>query len=66
MPNTYTVELRQGHGASASAVVTKHVRAEDRYEAVLLARQLLALQNPEVDPTTIDAWCVTRHPGISA
>ena len=60
MSNIYQVELRFGPGASHEVLV-KHVLAEDGYEAVALARQLVALQNPDVDVATIDTWSVTRQ-----
>lgn len=66
MTNTYTVELRFAPGTIGVEAVTKHVCAEDGYEAVALARQLVALQNPEVDLALIDGWCLKRHLGASA
>lgn len=60
MSNIYEVELRFGP-TPAQDVLVKHVRAEDGYEAVALARQLVVLQNPEVDAATIDGWSVTRQ-----
>ena len=61
MPNTYEVELCFARTASDTAVLVKCVQAEDGYEAIALARQLVALQNPEVDGATIERWSVTRH-----
>ncbi len=66
MPNTYTVELHFAPDSAAAGPVTKHICAEDGYEAVALARQLVALQNPEVDVAMIDAWSVKRHHGTAA
>ena len=60
MSNIYEVELRFATG-TARDVLVKHVRAEDGYEAVALARQLVSLQNPEVDVAAIDSWSVTRQ-----
>ena len=61
MPNTYEVELRFAPGATDREVLVKHVQAEDGYEALALARQLVALQNPDVDVVGIDGWSVRRR-----
>ena len=66
MTNTYTVELRFASGVLGAEALTKHVCAEDGYEAVALARQLVALQNPEVDLALIDSWSLKRHLGANA
>ena len=61
MPNTYEVELRFAPGTTDREMLVKHVQAEDGYEAVAMARQLVALQDPEVDVSSIDRWTVTRR-----
>lgn len=66
MSNTYEVELRFGPGATVRDVMVKHVQAEDGYEAVALARQLVALQNPEVDIAMVDSWSVKRQRAAAA
>jgi hypothetical protein len=66
MSNTYEVELRFASGATTGDVLLKHVQAEDGYEAVALARQLVALQNPEVDIAMVDSWSVTRQRAAAA
>ena len=40
--------------------VRKHVLADDRYEALQLARQLLALQDPLIDVDHIDMFKVIK------
>ena len=66
MPNTYEVELRFAPGARDRDVLVKHVQAEDGYEAVALARRLVALQNPDIDVAAIDRWTVTRQRSATA
>ena len=61
MSNTYEVELCFARAASEQAVLVKCVEAEDGYEAMALARRLVALQNPEVEGATVERWSVTRH-----
>jgi len=41
--------------------VRKHVLADDRYEALQLARQLLALQDPCIDAERIETFKVMRQ-----
>ena len=64
MAYVYTVEFRQGpspvDGTSSDEGIRKHILADDRYEAVQLARQLLALQDPCVDIERIDVCKVVR------
>ena len=61
---TYAVELWvDTTGETPAEVVTKFVQAEDRYEAVVLARQLVRLQDPHINPARIDTWFVQKRPG---
>ncbi|KGQ20281.1 hypothetical protein LF41_817 [Lysobacter dokdonensis DS-58] len=65
MAYVYTVEFRIGpqdeEGAPESGL-RKHILADDRYEAVQLARQLLRLQEPDIDAERIDLFKVVRRP----
>ena len=59
MADVYTVEFLFDSNATQDPV-RKHILADDRYEAVQLARQLLALQDPCVDIERIDVCKVVR------
>ena len=56
MAQVYTVEFVLFDAHDAQGPIQKHVLADDRYEAVKLARQLLAMQDPLFDIDRID-WC---------
>ena len=60
MAHVYTVEFLFD-ATHASDPIRKHILADDRYEAVQLARQLLALQDPFVDIERIDVCKVVRR-----
>ena len=63
MAYVYTVEFRfelQPEQAS-DAGIRKHILADDRYEAVQLARQLLRVQDPCIDADRIDLFKVVRR-----
>ena len=60
MAYVYTVEFLF-ESRAAQDPVRKHILADDRYEAVLLARQLLALQDPCIDVERIDFCKVVRR-----
>ena len=60
MAYVYTVEFLFESQAGQDPI-RKHILADDRYEAVLLARQLLALQDPCVDAQRIDLCKVVRR-----
>ena len=65
MAYVYTVEFRYGPQAgndAPDAGVRKHILADDRYEAVQLARQLVRVQDPCIDADTIDLFKVVRRP----
>ena len=65
MAYVYTVEFRQGPCAidgRLEAGIRKHILADDRYEAVQLARQLVRVQDPCIDADTIDLFKVVRRP----
>ena len=66
MAYVYTVEFRWGpcanDGAEPEAGIRKHILADDRYEAVQLARQLLRVQDPCIDAERIDLFKVVRRP----
>jgi hypothetical protein len=66
MAYVYTVEFRQGpspvDGTSSDGGIRKHILAEDRYEAVELARQLVRVQDPCIDAERIDLFKVVRRP----
>jgi hypothetical protein len=53
MAYVYTVEFLF-EAQLEQAPVRKHILADDRYEAVLLARQLLAVLDPCIDADRID------------
>ena len=59
MAHVYTVEFLFESDATQDPV-RKHILADDRYEAVVLARQLLALQDPCIDADRIDLCKVSR------
>ena len=59
MAHVYTVEFLFD-ATHASDPIRKHILADDRYEAVVLARQLLALQDPCIDAVRIDLCKVSR------
>ena len=59
MAYVYTVEFLF-EARAAQDPVLKHILADDRYEAVLLARQLLAVQDPCIDADRIDLCKVVR------
>ena len=59
MAYVYTVEFLF-EAQAAQDPVRKHILADDRYEAVVLARQLLALQDPCIDADRIDLCKVSR------
>ena len=61
MAYVYTVEFVFDAQAASPDPVRKHILAEDRYEAVLLARQLLSLQDPCIDTDRIDLCKVVRR-----
>ena len=56
MAHVYTVEFVLFDAHDAQGSIRKHILADDRYEAIQLARQLLALQDPLFDIDRID-WC---------
>jgi len=60
MAHVYTVEFLFD-APHVSDPIRKHILADDRYEAVELARQLLALQDPFVDANRIDLCKVVRR-----
>ena len=60
MAYVYTVEFLFESQAEQDPIM-KHILADDRYEAVLLARQLLAVQDPCVDAQRIDLCKVVRR-----
>ena len=60
MAHVYTVEFLFESQLDQDPV-RKHILADDRYEAVLLARQLLALQDPCIDAERIDLCKVVRR-----
>jgi hypothetical protein len=60
MAYVYAVEFVLFDPAGTQDAVRKHILADDRYEAVQLARQLLALQDPCVDIERIDVCKVVR------
>ena len=59
MAYVYTVEFRLEPQANEDCV-RKHILADDRYEAVQLARQLMRLQDPCIDAEHIDLFKVVR------
>jgi hypothetical protein len=61
MAYVYTVEFRFDAQATTQDPIRKHILADDRYEAVQLARQLLALQDPRIDAERIDLCKVVRR-----
>ena len=63
MAHVYTVEfLFDAHASSlATDCVRKHILADDRYEAIQLARQLLVLQDPFIDVDRIEHCKVLRR-----
>ena len=60
MAHVYTVEFRFDDEGEWGPV-RKHILADDRYEAVQLARQLLRLQDPCIDAERIDLFKVVRR-----
>jgi hypothetical protein len=65
MAYVYTVVFRENPGARSDPPgegIRKHILADDRYEAVQLARQLLRLQDPCIDAEGIDLFEVVRRP----
>ncbi|HVQ32980.1 MAG TPA: hypothetical protein VMS49_03475 [Lysobacter sp.] len=60
MAYVYTVEFLF-QAQAAQDPVRKHILADDRYEAVELARQLLAVQDPRIDAERIDVCKVVRQ-----
>ena len=60
MAHVYTVEFRFDDEVERDPV-RKHILADDRYEAVQLARQLLRLQDPSIDADRIDICQVVRQ-----
>ena len=60
MAYVYAVEFVLFDPAGTRDAVRKHILADDRYEAVVLARQLLALQDPCIDADRIDLCKVSR------
>ena len=60
MAYVYTVEFRFEPQASERCV-RKHILADDCYEAVQLARQLMRLQDPCIDAEHIDLFKVVRR-----
>jgi len=59
MAHVYTVEFLFDANQALDPI-RKHILADDRYEAVVLARQLLALQDPCIDADRIDLCKVSR------
>ena len=65
MAYVYTVEFRQCRHDDpdlSTQGIRKHIMAEDRYEAVELARQLVRVQDPCIDAERIDLFKVVRRP----
>lgn len=60
MAYVYAVEFVLFDPAGTQDAVRKHILADDRYEAVQLARQLLAVQEPCIDAERIDCCRVVR------
>jgi hypothetical protein len=62
MQYSYAVELWMDPRDSApTELVTTRVRAQDRYEAVALARRYVERQHPQIDLARIDTWFVPRR-----
>ena len=62
MQHDYAVELLVDlHGEVPTALVTTHVEARDRYEAVALARRHVERLHPQIDLANIDTWFVPRR-----
>ena len=62
MLNTYAVGLWvDTTGSSATEILSKQVRAVDRFEAVALVRRLIEEHHPRVDLARIDTWFVARR-----
>lgn len=62
MAHVYTVEFVLFDAHEAQGPIRTHILADDRYEAVVLARQLLAMQDPLFDIDRID-WCKVMRSG---
>jgi len=60
MAYVYAVEFVLFDPAGTRDAVRKHILADDRYEAVQLARQLLLMQEPLIDADNIDCCKVVR------
>jgi hypothetical protein len=60
MAHVYTVEFLFDTQEGMDPV-RKHILADDRYEAVQLARQLLRVQDPCIDADRIDLCKVVRR-----
>ena len=65
MAYVYTVEFRQcrqDDPGLPTQGIRKHILADDRYEAVELARELVRVQDPCIDAERIDLFKVVRRP----
>lgn len=62
MPNAYIVQLWVDTTRTTPIeVVTRQVMAEDRYEAVALARHFVESQHPQINLASIDTWFVAKR-----
>jgi hypothetical protein len=62
MQHRYAVELLfDTREAAPAELVTTHVDAQDRFEAVALARRHVERQHPHIDLARIDTWFVARR-----
>jgi hypothetical protein len=61
MSNTYAIELWSvASGPTPCEIFSDKVRAQDRYEAVALARRIVESQHPQINLATVDTWFVAR------
>ena len=62
MDNSYDVELWwDTNGNVPAGVVRKTVAAPHFHAAVEVARELVRVENPEINPALIDTWLTEQH-----
>jgi hypothetical protein len=61
MQYSYAVELRTPSSDTQPLAIVTQVQAQDRFEAIAMARRYVELQHPHIDLANIDTWFVPRR-----
>ena len=62
MQYRYAVDLRTQSGDDAQPLaIVSPVHAQDRFEAIAMARRYVERQHPHIDLANIDTWFIPRR-----